>query len=401
MGGCPGCPGGMQAVAVGCRRGGLWGCSVLCSARQQEFRKPTRGECQVRLYRSQTPACLLVLLEPVSDLISLGGSCLINTHLAARRPHRPYIVSLPCSQLCGTLQECCWGGSPGGRLAVGPGAGWGGLGFVGRGRLQFKLRTRGMGLCCRRSPGCCPHLPARCRGAPRRGPIRVVLGTDHLCSTLCATRGRVSAPRPGSTSGASRWGHPYAFPPFPMGGGLAAEHPAASGSSVGPPQIHAVAVGAHPRPTSTPVGPPPTSRSPAPTQHRSIPSCYGYPRAGGWGWGRGGTLELLCPHTSRAPHGAGAGRQAAMPFVPLGTHGGSAALGFSLLFWKFKTFTGRPTRALPATERSIWLTPLLSLAAAPSCSSSAGPFLHPLPLFFFLSPFSLLPPPFFLFLPMA
>lgn len=167
LGGCPGCPGGMQAVAVGCRRGGLWGCSVLCSARQQEFRKPTRGECQVRLYRSQTPACLLVLLEPVSDLISLGGSCLINTHLAARRPHRPYIVSLPCSQLCGTLQECCWGGSPGGRLAVGPGAGWGGLGFVGGGRLQFKLRTRGMGLCCRRSPGCCPHLPARCRGAPR------------------------------------------------------------------------------------------------------------------------------------------------------------------------------------------------------------------------------------------
>lgn len=61
--------------------------------KRQEFRKPACGECQVRLYRSQAPACFLVLLEPVSDLISLGGSCLINTHLAARGPHRPDIVS--------------------------------------------------------------------------------------------------------------------------------------------------------------------------------------------------------------------------------------------------------------------------------------------------------------------
>lgn len=124
--GCPRHPGGMQAVDVGCCKGGLWGCSVLRSARQQEFRKPTRGECQVRLYRSQTPACLLVLLEPVSDLISLGGSCLINTHLAARRPHRPYIVSLPapspavpCRNAAGGLAWGQAGNGAEGRMGLG------------------------------------------------------------------------------------------------------------------------------------------------------------------------------------------------------------------------------------------------------------------------------------------
>lgn len=93
----------------------FWGVGVFRSAffhpvaplwKRHEFRKPARGECQVRLYRSQAPACFLVLLEPVSDLISLGGSCLINTHLAARRPHSPYIVSLPAPNPA----VRCWGG---------------------------------------------------------------------------------------------------------------------------------------------------------------------------------------------------------------------------------------------------------------------------------------------------
>lgn len=174
------------------------------------------------------------------------------------------------------------------------------------------------------------------------------------------------------------------------GGGLAAEHPTALSFSVGPPQIHAVAVAVHPHPTS--IGPPtpPTTAQHPPSTSASLPSMVSPDLGGG--------PEAALPHTSRAPHGAR--RQAAMPFVPLGTHGSSAALGFSLLFWKFKTFTGRPTRALLATERSIWLTPLLSLAAAPSCSSSAGLFLHPSPyffspffsLFFFLSPYGVSSP---------
>lgn len=42
-----------------------------------------------------------------------------------------------------------------------------------------------------------------------------------------------------------------------------------------------------------------------------------------------------------------------MPFVLLGVWGNSAALGFSLLFWKFKTFAGRPTRALPPRREAL------------------------------------------------
>lgn len=68
---------------------------VLLRSERQEFRKPERGECQIGLYGSQDPACFLVLLEPVTDLISSEGSCLINAHLAEGSPHRPYIVFLP------------------------------------------------------------------------------------------------------------------------------------------------------------------------------------------------------------------------------------------------------------------------------------------------------------------
>lgn len=42
-----------------------------------------------------------------------------------------------------------------------------------------------------------------------------------------------------------------------------------------------------------------------------------------------------------------------MPFVLLGLWGNSAALGFSLLFWKFKTFAGRPTRAPPPRREAL------------------------------------------------
>lgn len=103
---------------VGCRGFCLGGCvwgvisaffyPVALFWKRQEFRKPACGGCQVRLYRSQAPACFLVLLEPVSDLISSGGSCLINTHLAARGPHSPNIVSLPAPNTA----VPCWGAHP-------------------------------------------------------------------------------------------------------------------------------------------------------------------------------------------------------------------------------------------------------------------------------------------------
>lgn len=159
------------------------------------------------------------------------------------------------------------------------------------------------------------------------------------------------------------------------------------GLSAGSPQTCPIPTGTHP--ACTPASPhaqdvpgePPTTHPP-PSCWRPAPRRFLSPaiiiHEPGSVWG--GHPKSASPQFWRSPHGVGAGergcrapcprlRRAGLPFVPLGVLGSSAALGFSLLFWKFKTFTGRPTRALPATERSIWLTPLLSLAAAPSCSS--------------------------------
>lgn len=116
-----------------------------------------------------------------------------------------------------------------------------------------------------------------------------------------------------------------------------------------------------------------------PTPHPPSPRIPGYRVGAGMRWdamGCGGARMLgACPPL----HHAG------MPFVLLGVGGNSAALGFSLLFWKPKTFTERPTRALPATERGTWLTPLLSLAASPSPSCLGGRgFSLPLPPLFSL-----------------
>lgn len=76
------------------------------------------------LYSCQKPACLLVLLEPVTDLISLEGSCLINAHLVEGRLHSPHIVfllapnfALPCRNAGG--RGCKRGKEkPGGGLVV-------------------------------------------------------------------------------------------------------------------------------------------------------------------------------------------------------------------------------------------------------------------------------------------
>lgn len=60
------------------------------------------------------------------------------------------------------------------------------------------------------------------------------------------------------------------------------------------------------------------------------------------------------PGTSRGVLGARPPlHRTGMPFVLLGVRGNSAALGFSLLFWKFKTFAGRPTRALPPRREAL------------------------------------------------
>lgn len=63
------------------------------------------------------------------------------------------------------------------------------------------------------------------------------------------------------------------------------------------------------------------------------------------------------PPTRHIPGGCWAPRpplhRTGMPFVLLGVWGNSAALGFSLLFWKFKTFAGRPTRALPPRREAL------------------------------------------------
>lgn len=122
----PGTEGGCWR-RVGCG-GAFWGGArevslcffhpVALFWKRQEFRKPACGECQVRLYRSQAPACFLVLLEPVSDLISLGGSCLINTHLAARGPHRPDIVSLPAPSVAGGAPPAASPTPPGSRAGI-------------------------------------------------------------------------------------------------------------------------------------------------------------------------------------------------------------------------------------------------------------------------------------------
>lgn len=60
------------------------------------------------------------------------------------------------------------------------------------------------------------------------------------------------------------------------------------------------------------------------------------------------------PGTSRgAAGGCPPLQHTGMPFVLFGVWGNSAALGFSLLFWKFKTFAGRPTRALPPRREAL------------------------------------------------
>lgn len=228
-----------------------------------------------------------------------------------------------------------------------------------------------LGLCCWHSHGCCPiflmgwdllfgaqHHPAGWDHSE---------GLDHPCSIL------TSLPAAGVGTGISFWIRVSvscskeslhhadfgAFPAhlalkggaFPGGWELGGSHCARTGSwrlfaGVESPQalLRAVPVGAHPITVThgSPALCPPSPRTHFPslaaTRAKLGASLCHIPRPGTSGGAAGGCPPLQ--HTG-------------MPFVLFGVWGNSAALGFSLLFWKFKTFAGRPTRALPPRREAL------------------------------------------------